>query len=69
MDEVQNKELVSVGHTPSSKAYSVELIGLDRTGFISHPRTSTDILRSRILYRQLHQPLAYERIKIRIRQF
>lgn len=58
-----------MGHTPSSKAYSVELIGLDRTEFISHPRTSTGILRSRILYRQLHQPLAYERIKINIRQF
>jgi len=69
MAEVQNKELVSVGHTPSSKAYSVELIGLDRTQFISHSRTSTNILRSRILYRQPHQPLAYERIEIRIRHF
>jgi hypothetical protein len=58
-----------VGHTPSSKAYSVELIGLDPTEFISHRRTPADILISRILYRQLHQTLAYEIIKIRIRQF
>jgi len=33
MDEVQNKELVLVGRTPSSKAYSVELTGLYRTEF------------------------------------
>jgi hypothetical protein len=58
-----------VGYTPSSDACSIELIGFDRTEFISHRRTSTDILRSRILYRQLHQPLAYERIKFVLDNF